>query len=200
MQRVKDKKLGCVKWKNLFCPKICEKLEDNKDLSSFCHITWNEEEGYEVQYHKDIFVVDVIGRKCTCRSWDLTGIPCPHATCVILFRNEVVEDYVADVYKKELYHKCYNYVVPVIPGDTLWPVTNMKDIDLPFSRKLPGRPRKNRIKEDGESNSTKLSRKGRKMICQVCFKLGHNSRKCLAKQKQNVSVFNPKPLPIFYVD
>ncbi|XVE92433.1 hypothetical protein REPUB_Repub01dG0096800 [Reevesia pubescens] len=76
----------------------------------------------------------------------------------------------------------------------------MGDIDPPLPRKLPGRPRRNRVKEDGESNSTKLSRKWRKIRCRVCFKLGHNSRKCPAKQKQNVSISNPKLLLIFYVD
>ncbi|XVF15098.1 hypothetical protein REPUB_Repub09cG0120000 [Reevesia pubescens] len=139
--------------------------------------------------HKERFVVDLNGKKCTCRSWDLTGIPCPHAICVILFRNEIVEDHVADVYEKDLYEKCYNYVLAVIPGDTFWLVTNMGELDPPLPRKMPGRSKKNKIREKGENNGTNLSRKCRKLMCQVCFKLGHNSRKCPAKKKkQHVSL------------
>ena len=50
----------------------------------------------------------------------------------------------------------------------------------PSDRRMPGRPPNNRKKEEGEagSNGHKLSRKGRKMTCQLCYQQGHNKQTC----------------------
>ncbi|KAK8598305.1 hypothetical protein V6N13_094278 [Hibiscus sabdariffa] len=59
------------------------------------------------------------------------------------------------------------------------------DIEPPLPRKLPGRPKKKRVPEEGEYSGTSLSRKGRKMRCQLCFKVKHNSRTCPTKKEKN---------------
>ena len=50
----------------------------------------------------------------------------------------------------------------------------------PPDRRMPGRPAKNRRKEEGKISSghTKMSRKGRKMTYQVCYQIGHNKQTC----------------------
>ncbi|XVF84982.1 hypothetical protein PTKIN_Ptkin17bG0082300 [Pterospermum kingtungense] len=184
MRRIAKNKGICAKWTKQFCPKICEKIEHNKELNAYCHVVWNGDRRYEVVCHDDRFVVNVDKRKCTCRRWDLTGIPCCHAICVIHFRKEKVEDYVAEVYKTEVVQNCYNCVLPPIPGDKFWPATNFGPIDPPLARKLPGRPKRKRVQEEGEVSGNNFSRRGRKMRCQLCFKLNHNSRSCPEKGTQ----------------
>ncbi|KAL4319548.1 hypothetical protein GQ457_18G007380 [Hibiscus cannabinus] len=177
MERTVKNKNSCMKWKNQICPKICAKVEEHRELSAFCHVSWNGADGYEVVSNRDTFVVDLKEKKCTCRYWDLTGIPCKHAICVILFKKDRVEEYINDFYKKDMYEKCYNFVIPPLAGEKFWPATNMGDIEPPLPRKLPGRPKKKRVPEEGECSGTSLSRKGRKMRCQLCFKSneGNNS-------------------------
>ncbi|KAK8712318.1 hypothetical protein V6N13_147558 [Hibiscus sabdariffa] len=102
-KRLVEHKKKSISWRGEICPRIAKKLEEHKVRSSFCHVTWNEADGYEVMHHEDSFVVDVKGWKCTCRVWDLTGIPCLHAICVILYREESLENYVLHLYKKEVY-------------------------------------------------------------------------------------------------
>ncbi|KAL4291677.1 hypothetical protein GQ457_14G022030 [Hibiscus cannabinus] len=170
MERTVKNKNSCMKWKNQICPKICAKVEEHRELSAFCHVSWNGADGYEVVSNRDTFVVDLKEKKCTCRYWDLTGIPCKHAICVILFKKDRVEEYINDFYKKDMYEKCYNFVIPPLAGEKFWPATNMGDIEPPLPRKLPGRPKKKRVPEEGECSGTSLSRKGRKMRCQLCFK------------------------------
>ncbi|KAL4295177.1 hypothetical protein GQ457_12G023610 [Hibiscus cannabinus] len=148
MERTVKNKNSCMKWKNQIFPKICAKVEEHRELSAFCHVSWNGADGY----------------------WDLTGIPCKHDICVILFKNDRVEEYINDLYKKDMYEKCYNFVIPPLAGEKFWPATNMGDIEPPLPRKLPGRPKKKRVPEEGECSGTSLSRKGRKMRCQLCFK------------------------------
>ncbi|KAK8677358.1 hypothetical protein V6N13_142902 [Hibiscus sabdariffa] len=67
-----EHKKKSISWKGEICPRIAKNLEEHKVRSSFCHVTWNEADGYEVMHHEDSFVVDVRGSKCTCRVWDLT--------------------------------------------------------------------------------------------------------------------------------
>ncbi|KAK8656530.1 hypothetical protein V6N13_098477 [Hibiscus sabdariffa] len=187
MERNVKNKNSCMKWKNPICPKICAKVKEHKELSAFCHVSWNGADGYEIVSNMETFVVDLKGKNCTCKYYDLTGIPCKHAIYVILFKKDIVEEYINGFYKKDMYEKCYSFVIPSFAGEKFWPATNMGDIEPPLPRKLPGRPKKYRIPEEGKCSGTNLSRRGRKMRCQLCFKLGHNSRTCPTKKQKNQS-------------
>ncbi|KAG5601726.1 hypothetical protein H5410_033096 [Solanum commersonii] len=44
----------------------------------------------------DIWAVDLAGRKCSCRKWTITGIPCKHAISTIWQKNDEVINYVND--------------------------------------------------------------------------------------------------------
>ncbi|KAL4384265.1 hypothetical protein GQ457_15G013140 [Hibiscus cannabinus] len=52
---------------------VMHRLVEHKTKS----LNWKAD-GYEVLCNQDTFVVDAKGWKCTCRGWDLTGIPCSH--------------------------------------------------------------------------------------------------------------------------
>lgn len=45
------------------------------------------------------FIVDLVVRTCTCRRWDLTGLPCLHGVVSILGNNERVENFVVAYYQ-----------------------------------------------------------------------------------------------------
>lgn len=43
-------------------------------------IDWNEDEGFEVSEEVNKkYIVHLEAEKCSCRAWDLKGIPCAHA-------------------------------------------------------------------------------------------------------------------------
>ena len=65
--------------------------------------------------------------------------------------------------------------------------SNLDPPQPPKYKNMPGRPPKNRKKEEGENPSGyRLSRKGRIMTCQVCFQKGHNKKTCpLVKKSSN---------------
>ncbi|KAK8712746.1 hypothetical protein V6N13_147974 [Hibiscus sabdariffa] len=122
------------------------------------------------------------GHKCTCRYWDLTGIPCSHSICVILFNYEPLERYVDEAYRKENYQSLYHYALPTIPSEAFWKDTKMGPLEPPVKRKLPGRPKQKRKREEGETTKGfKLSKRGSKCTCRCCGVLGHNTRTCPSK-------------------
>ncbi|KAL0340357.1 UNVERIFIED_CONTAM: hypothetical protein Sradi_4552500 [Sesamum radiatum] len=57
---------------------------------------------------------------CTCRKWDISGIPCKHAVSAIFNQNEMPEDYVHDYYTVDMYKKAYAPVIMGISGEMLW--------------------------------------------------------------------------------
>ena len=112
--------------------------------------------------------------------WQLSGLPCVHGTAAILRINRLPEAYVPNWFRKELYYATYhNYLSPV-GGIDFWPDQSQYSKVLPPKfKKMPGRPKKKRIRAKGEGgSSTRVSKVGVSMTCQNCFKVGHNKKGC----------------------
>ena len=54
---------------------------------------------FEVRSGSQAFTVNEPKTTCTCRMWQLSGIPCVHATKVILYINKTPESYVPPMFK-----------------------------------------------------------------------------------------------------
>ena len=72
-------------------------------------------------------MVDVRNKTCTCRKWELIGIPCIHAIATL---NEMSKDpeaeldiykWVHKVYFLETWKKAYSFKVEPIKGRSMWP-------------------------------------------------------------------------------
>ncbi|KAH0771153.1 hypothetical protein KY290_015134 [Solanum tuberosum] len=124
MTRINSNREKAEKW-NLgdICPTIKKKLtkimEDAATYIPKKSNMWN----YEVigPVEGDTWAVDLYNRTCSCRQWELSGIPCKHAISSIWLKNDEVLNYVDDCYKVETYQKIYE--VPILPmnGPDLWP-------------------------------------------------------------------------------
>ncbi|KAK5770601.1 hypothetical protein PVK06_046752 [Gossypium arboreum] len=135
-------------------------------------------------------VVDLVQNSCSCRNWDLTGIPCMHALAVIHVKNEFLETYVQTWYTKQTQlQTCSNFVCPV-RGPKQWAsLSNMLPILPPPLRRPPRRPIKVRRKEPDEPQTTKrLSKRVVEMRCSKCKIIGHNKGSCKGKVGQNILV------------
>ena len=62
---------------------------------------------YEVASKYERHVVDLIKKTCSCRSWDLNGVPCKHVITAIYTNIETPEDYTHPCYHKETYMEIY---------------------------------------------------------------------------------------------
>ena len=111
MNGLRDNKDNCDKWLSDFGPRIRKKLYDNGVESTLWHMLWNGDNGFEVEYKGDTYAVDLKKMTCPCRSWDLTGIPCPHVICAIHHIDNNLEDYVHSFYRKEKYKQTYAHMI-----------------------------------------------------------------------------------------
>lgn len=72
-------------------------------------------------------------------------------------------------------------------GSLFWPQTGFPDILPPKARRMPGRPKKNRNREQGEPGAgVKLGKKGVRMRCSLCLMYGHNKSTCKTPKEECV--------------
>ncbi|XP_074278541.1 uncharacterized protein LOC141602128 [Silene latifolia] len=135
---------------------IASLLEVEKDKVAQCRVAVSTPTVFQVAHGINVLTVDLEARTCTCRKWDLTGIPCFHDVAAIFYIFALVEDYVNKMYKREAY----------------------------LGR--PGRPRKKRRRAPHENPKKpgKLTKHGIEMSCSVCKSKSHNKRKCPDKDKE----------------
>ncbi|KAK4405031.1 hypothetical protein Sango_0509600 [Sesamum angolense] len=118
---------------------------------------------------------------CSCRKWDLTGIPCNHAMSAICSQVLDPEDFVNPCYSVQTFKKVYRYAIMPVNGPKLWAQTgNIPPLPPNFGRKA-GRPsRARRMEPDeipnkqrrsskrGQKKPIKLKRQSFKVKCHYC--------------------------------
>ena len=120
---------------------------------------------YEVDNGRERHVVDLTKKACSCRIWDLTGLPCEHEISAIVKNLEKMEDYVHPCYLKETFAETYKEII-------------QPALVAPHVYKPHGRPPKQRKRDLEESrNSYRVSRMNKTIKCGKCKK-GHNARGC----------------------
>lgn len=125
------------------------------------------------------YVVNLEQGTCTCRYWQLAGLPCSHAISCIHKASKKLDDFIAPCYSIDAYLKTYAHVLQPIEGLGNWPISDMPRPEPPAFVKMPRRPKTERRREVGEQNKgTKLSRVGTKIRCRLCGKNDHNARRC----------------------
>ncbi|XP_060167418.1 uncharacterized protein LOC132598512 isoform X2 [Lycium barbarum] len=173
MSRLQKNRDKMMNRRHKICPKILLKLEQNKDKATECIATKSDQFHYQVEdIYLRLFSVDLKEKTCSCRRWDLTGIPCNQPIAAIWVKKDEPEMYVHECYTVEKYMKSYNPSILPIVSFEQWPKTGIEPPPPPIYKTQPGRPtklRKRGVDEttQKESDSRKLtllktSRKGKK--------------------------------------
>ena len=141
---------------------------------------WNGGDKYQVTGPWfDQCVVTISQKTCTCRYWELTGIPCKHAVAVNwdMAQNKMnpglIEEWVHPCYRLETWRKMYSHTIGPINGPTMWPKSQVQTTLLPPTyHPQPGRPNKKRRKSASEKidmvKDGKLSRAMETVTCVLC--------------------------------
>ncbi|CAI9283812.1 unnamed protein product [Lactuca saligna] len=74
-------------------PSTIKIMEKNVNWASQYTVRWNGSDKYQVQGPwQDQHVVDMVERVCSCRKWELTGLPCKHVIAVLNDKADNVEE------------------------------------------------------------------------------------------------------------
>ncbi|XP_050238110.1 uncharacterized protein LOC126687596 [Mercurialis annua] len=140
MERIYTKNELMLKHHEDLCPGIRQKKRI--EGTRFCNVT-PAVDSFQVKCFDFQFFVHLTDRTCSCRAWQLTGIPCCHAISCITFMRHNVMNYVDNCYKRAQYLKAYEFSLQPINGPNMWPYAQGFPIIPPPYRKMSGRPKKN---------------------------------------------------------
>lgn len=183
MTRMHQKRDEMARRDCVIVPKIKNILDLAIKESVGYTVLWDGRDNYNVKGRGSSVCVNLEKKSCSCRIWDLTGVPCCHAVTAIQSSRQNPVDFVAKWYTKETYMRTYSYNLEVIKGEDFWE-DDEGDTILPplISKKLRGRPKKLRRREGWEGSTSgkkqRISGKGRKMHCAICREEGHNRTNC----------------------
>lgn len=137
---------------------------------------------FEIVSSERTNIVDTQARCCSCRRWQIYGIPCAHAVAALLSCGEDPRLYAHECFSIMKYRETYSQPIFSIPDRSQW--------NLPFSfaqgagskayavlrppkiRRPPGRPKMKILKIES------LKRPKRIVQCGRCHLLGHSQKKC----------------------
>ena len=179
MHRNVGKQQECEKWHGTICPKIRKKIEKLTELAANVSAKHAGNGLYHVKSHEyeRIYNVDMVGRTCDCKRWQLTGIPCHHAIACCRVDRISPDKFVHSCYTIETYKRAYSYNLAPLRSRVHWEKMNAEIVHPPLYTKVMGRPKNNRRKtpEEKEKNGVKyLSKSGVTMHCSVCGNPNHN--------------------------
>ncbi|KAL0428524.1 UNVERIFIED_CONTAM: hypothetical protein Slati_3027200, partial [Sesamum latifolium] len=145
------------------------------------------------------YSVDLERRTCTCRIWQLSGIPCKHECSAIFHQTLMPEDMVHPYYTVVAYKQVYEPAILPISGELLWSETLFIPPLPPNFGRGPGRPAGARRREPDEQPVKNKKRKSKKPVKQVKLKRQHVWKNIPAEvfslqgHKRGGSKGNPKP-------
>ena len=149
-------------------------IEKNKKKAQGLSPTWHGDDDlsiFGVTNGIETYCVDLKKEACSCRKWDLSGIPCCHVIACIWNIKKQPEDYVTACYKsvlflytyfilffytwyvllmdiyyvllrKSTFMDTYSNIVYPTNGPQLWHVNDLNIMVPPVMRRAIGRPKK----------------------------------------------------------
>lgn len=185
MKRIQVRRDKLAARDTVICPSALKKLNKAIQFAGNCVVSWSGGTTYLVKCTEGghELVVDLSKKTCTCRKWDLTGIPCYHACACIAVKNDPWEMHINSCYSKDMYMKLYNCTLEPIVGPEYWKKANEPRPRPPNVKTPTGRPKKKRsTMNDIPKDPTKISKVGTIVNCTYCKAQGHNARTCAAKK------------------
>jgi hypothetical protein len=162
------------KWGDmLICPKIRKKLARHAEMSNTCYaLPSGIRSGiFEVHDREWQYVVNIAAKKCECRRWDLTGIPCSHAIACLKHERTPEDSVLPNCYSIEAFQNAYSCQIFPCLDKSAWENIGGLEVKPPKYEKKPGRPPKARKKSAHEvqgTNGPRLSKHGVTMHCSHC--------------------------------
>ncbi|XP_056858366.1 uncharacterized protein LOC130507717 [Raphanus sativus] len=196
MVRIDLRKVKSTNHKGKFSEKVGKVIALETKYRKDCRIYPGSTGEFEVTEGNNSYSVNMKKKTCSCRRWDLTGIPCRHALRVVHDRkNYKTENLVSDWYLTETWRKQYSDSLKPVRGIKFWKATGESSLEAPpREKKSKGRKKKpqKRIKGINESptKGKSVTRHSRVMHCSHCSMAGHYATSCA---NQGVPL---KPRPI----
>ncbi|XP_056849593.1 uncharacterized protein LOC130506891 [Raphanus sativus] len=198
MVRIAKRDVICSSYEGICTPYVVEMLEKLHQKASESTIRPSTNQTYEcTTSYGCAHRVNLESRTCSCRRWEITGIPCEHAYGVMLKKGLEAQDYVVHWFKTPTWRRTYAEGIVPLRGAKFWPVGEEPSIIEPVIPDQPGRKKvtkadKKRKRGVNESPSKKKDKTLKRIMhCGQCGAANHNIR--FHKNKTFVSGESSQP-------
>ncbi|XP_040374598.1 uncharacterized protein LOC121052790 [Rosa chinensis] len=156
MVRLNHRRNSAAKWRCKVGPRIEKLLKKNAVWSHEYRALESSDMRFEIQGRGIACQSGVVSQhsvqldtmSCTCRRWDLSGLPCGHVIAAIYSKGRSLDDYVLEWYTQKRYMEAYEVVINPIAGVAELELIQ-RAIAPPLYKRQPGRPKTKRTKELG---------------------------------------------------
>ncbi|KAL4572632.1 hypothetical protein LXL04_019412 [Taraxacum kok-saghyz] len=179
-------------WRTEVCPAIIQKMEEFGKNMRYWRVIPSRGTVFETRYAYAAYKVDLEHRYCTCRLWEISGVPCVHAQAAINFVHLTPTDFISDWFGKAKYVATYTTNILHVNGSNIWAHTAYTKHLPPLIRRMSGRPkskRKRHATEDKSKFPSVRATVNRTNKCSRCLGMGHNMKSCKNEQVSK----DPKP-------
>ncbi|GLU05181.1 hypothetical protein SLE2022_222940 [Rubroshorea leprosula] len=183
MESIYKHRIEASQWTTKLTPSNEEKLQTETAVARSFQVLLTQGNVFEVR-GESVYVVDIDHWDCSCKGWQLTGLPCCHAIAVSECIGKSPYDFCSRYFTTESYRLTY--------AESIYPVPN---VDLPDPDESaepaiivtppPAKSQQGRSKSKPTESidMTKL-----KLQCSKCKGLGHNKRTCKESTQSSESV------------
>ncbi|XP_027082435.1 uncharacterized protein [Coffea arabica] len=120
MERIQKRKAAMTRYPHSTGPLIRKIIEDRIEESFQWFPQFNGIDGYQVKCPRNSqFAVNLKKKSCTCRIWELSGLPCTHAIAAIKQTENDPHEMIAECHYKRLFLQVYNNVLQPISSQLL---------------------------------------------------------------------------------
>ncbi|PPD78823.1 hypothetical protein GOBAR_DD24231 [Gossypium barbadense] len=179
MEAIYKRRVDSSQWMTKLTPCNEEKLQKETAMARSFQVLLTQGSTFEVRGENPevLAVVNIDHWDCSCKGWQLTGLPCSHAIAVIECIGRSPYDYCSQYFTTESFRLTYAESIHPVPNvdrpieDELPEVTAVAvTVTPPPSKRPPGRPKKK------QPESIDMMR--RQLQCSKCKGLGHNKKTC----------------------
>ncbi|KAF8387629.1 hypothetical protein HHK36_026282 [Tetracentron sinense] len=173
MELIYKRRMDSIQWLTRLTPSMEEKLQKETSKARSLEVLFSPGSTFEVR-GDSIDVVDIDNWDCSCKGWQLAGLPCCHAIAVLECVGRISYDHCSRYYTTELYRLTYSESIHPVPNVDR-PVQKESSevvvtVTPPPTRRPPGRPK---LKRTESQDVVK-----RQLQCSRCKGLGHNKTTC----------------------
>ncbi|XP_022959327.1 uncharacterized protein LOC111460335 isoform X2 [Cucurbita moschata] len=173
METIYRRRVESDQWMTKLTPANEEKLQKEISIARSFQVSLSRGSTFEVR-GESVDIVDIDHWDCSCKGWQLTGLPCCHAIAVIECIGRSPYDYCPRYFTVESYRLTYAESIHPVPNvdrlilDESTPA--LVTVTPPPTRRPPGRPK---LKQNESLEVVK-----RQLQCSKCKGLGHNKKTC----------------------
>lgn len=185
-----DRRLKSSSWCSVLAPSAEKRMVEAINHASAYRVLRSDEVEFEVLSAVRSYIVNIGGRSCSCRDWQLYGIPCSHAAAALISCRKDVYAYTEKCFTVASYRDAYAEGIHPITGKLQWRKTDESTMDddilvvrPPKFRRPPGRPEKKRICVEDNNRDKHTVR------CSRCNQTGHYKTTCKAEIINGIEQF-----------